>query len=224
MKGLSLQKTAAVSAALHLTALLLAALAMKHSNAIVVPSPYTVSLVGPARTTAEEPLKHASESGQTETRSVEPGMQIERKRADVTTDQKRVEERLSEIASKKKIERIVKLRSIVSIGRSDAKPVGKSSSAQASGGGSAKGTIFDSYYARITSQIRQEWVFPDTGDRNLEAVVAVKILKDGEINVQGIEKSSGNLLFDRSALRALAKASPVASPPYEMEIGIRFFP
>jgi len=39
-----------------------------------------------------------------------------------------------------------------------------------------------------------------------------------------IEKPSGNVLFDRSALRAIAKASPVTPPPYEMEIGVRFYP
>jgi len=39
-----------------------------------------------------------------------------------------------------------------------------------------------------------------------------------------VEKSSGDLFFDRSALKAVTKASPVSPPPYEMEIGIRFFP
>ena len=52
----------------------------------------------------------------------------------------------------------------------------------------------------------------------------MKIAKDGTLSVQGVEKKSGNTLFDRSALRAIAKASPVAPPPYEMEIGMRFFP
>jgi colicin import membrane protein len=49
-------------------------------------------------------------------------------------------------------------------------------------------------------------------------------MRDGTIKVQGIEKSSGNALFDRSAQRAIAKATPVTPPPYEMEIGIRFYP
>ena len=53
---------------------------------------------------------------------------------------------------------------------------------------------------------------------------AIKILKDGTTIVQNIEKSSGNSLFDRSALKALAKASPLPPPPYEMEIGVRFYP
>jgi TonB family protein len=62
------------------------------------------------------------------------------------------------------------------------------------------------------------------GRKEIEAIVSVKILKDGTARVQRIEKSSGNALFDRSALKALAKASPLPPPPYEMEIGVRFYP
>ena len=40
---------------------------------------------------------------------------------------------------------------------------------------------------------------------------------------QDIEKSSGNLLFDRSATKAISKASPLSPPPVEMEIGVRFY-
>ena len=65
---------------------------------------------------------------------------------------------------------------------------------------------------------------PTYWEEGLEAIISVKILKDGTVIVQRVEKSSGNTLFDRSAIRALAKASPLPPPPYEMEIGVRFYP
>ncbi|NJD56749.1 MAG: cell envelope integrity protein TolA [Nitrospirae bacterium] len=228
MKGPSLQKTTALSAALHLTFFFVAALVLRQSNSIVIPSPYVVSLVGPAISSKGSVTENTTAKDTSEKKAVEPIKQpTEQKEAtvkDTRADQKRVEDRLSELKAKKNVERIVGLRTkVLSIKGSEGK-LQSSPAAQKAGGGRSQGTLFDSYYAKITQQIWQEWVYPDTGDKNLEAVVAVKIAKDGSLSVQGIEKKSGNTLFDRSALRAIAKASPVAPPPYEMEIGMRFYP
>ncbi|MCX5719973.1 MAG: energy transducer TonB, partial [Nitrospirae bacterium] len=73
-------------------------------------------------------------------------------------------------------------------------------------------------------EIWQQWVFPDTGHKDLETIISIKIRKDGTITAQKIEKSSGNLIFDRSAIKAITKANPLSPPPYEMEIGVRFYP
>ena len=81
----------------------------------------------------------------------------------------------------------------------------------------------DSYYALVTQQIWSEWIFPDFDASGLETVISIKIGKDGTVISQEIEKSSGNLLFDRSAAKAISKASPLPPPPVEMEIGVRFY-
>ena len=60
--------------------------------------------------------------------------------------------------------------------------------------------------------------------KNLEAVISVTIMSNGTVKINSVEKSSGNVLFDRSVLRAINKASPVSPPPHEMEIGLRFTP
>lgn len=223
MRGPSLQATTVLSAALHLTFLVIAALILRQSRSVIMPSPYEVSLVGPI----SSPLGAATEEmpyrDEPDIRISESIRQTEKPLKETKTDMKRLEDRVSEIASKKKVERMVRLRSIVSIKSNDSSGSQKTA-AQVKGSGQSQGTLFDSYYGKITSQIRQEWVYPDTGEKNLEAVITVTIARDGTLSVQGIEKSSGNALFDRSALRALAKASPVAQPPYEMEIGMRFYP
>ena len=81
----------------------------------------------------------------------------------------------------------------------------------------------DSYYARVTQQIWSEWIYPDLDSKGLEVVISIQIGGDGKVISQEIEKSSGNLLFDRSAAKAILKASPLPPPPVEMEIGVRFY-
>jgi colicin import membrane protein len=84
--------------------------------------------------------------------------------------------------------------------------------------------MFDDYYAKIMGEIKQQWIWTGTGEKDLEAVISIKILRDGTTLIKRIEKSSGNDLFDRSAVKALTKANPLPPPPYEMEIGVRFYP
>ncbi len=124
---------------------------------------------------------------------------------------------------KKNVERIVKLRQVISVKSSGQQAAAVTPQKGGSPGG-AKGTLFDSYYGKITDEIREEWAYPDYMKKDLEAVVSVLIEKDGTLTGVKIEKSSGDRFFDRSALKAVTKASPVSPPPYEMEIGIRFYP
>jgi len=81
----------------------------------------------------------------------------------------------------------------------------------------------DSYYSMIYRKIWSEWAYPDAGSSGLEAIISIKIDRDGRIISHDIEKASGNALFDRSAVNAVTKASPLPPPPYEMEIGVRFY-
>ena len=238
MKGPSIQRTTALSAALHLTFFIVAAVILRQSNSFMMPSPYVVNLVSSAGLSKDRAADSASpkiireanvaepakQLDETKTRAVEPKKQQESPAKDTKADQKQIEDRLAELKAKKKVKEIVGLRSkILSIRGSEGKS-SQTNIAQSRGGPSSQASLFDSYYGKITQQIWQEWVYPDTGDKNLEAIIAVKIAKDGSVTVQRIEKGSGNTLFDRSALRAISKASPVSPPPYEMEIGMRFYP
>ncbi len=72
--------------------------------------------------------------------------------------------------------------------------------------------------------INGDWHGEAIVQKDIETIVGIKILRDGTVIVQKIEKSSGNPRFDRSAIKALAKASPLPPPPYEIEIGVRFYP
>jgi len=234
MRGPSIQKTAAVSLLLHLALLAFSVVIINYSKDIVLPSPYTVSLVNPEETGRSGPPSSGARAPEAQTNEPQAAKkEAAEKQAPVKKDkmidavskneQKTLEESMAALLAKKKVERIAKLRQVLSV-----KSSGQQSNAATSqkGGppGGTKGSMFDSYYGKITDEIREEWAYPDYMKKNLEAIVSVVIGKDGVIKVQGVEKSSGDRFFDRSALEAVRKASPVSPPPYEMEIGIRFYP
>jgi colicin import membrane protein len=232
MRGPSLQKATIVSFALHLTVFLAAVLILRHSSRMVMPAPYTVSLVSPDvikgfdksadinkgtevdKGKEEKVVQEAKES-------VAPSTSIKKSKKEIAKEKEMLEKKISAIAAKKKIEKIIKLRSVISLKASGDKRSSNEKTASVSPG---KGASSDDYYTKITKEIRQQWGYPNVGKKDIEAVVSIKILRDGTAIVQKIEKSSGNSIFDKSALRALAKASPLPPPPYEMEIGVRFYP
>jgi colicin import membrane protein len=127
-------------------------------------------------------------------------------------------DRMSAIRAKRKLERIAKIRQeSVSVGALTPAP-------SPPGRPGADSSILNDYYLRVQDQIWQNWVFPDTGVGDIEAVIAITVMKDGSVRVNGFERSSGNPVFDRSAMRAVEKASPLEPPPFKMDIGVRFHP
>lgn len=221
MREPSLKMSTALSFTIHMTVLLIAFLFLKQSNnLILIPSHYTVSLISPEMLKGTEAGKNIGHLETVRNTFVmedvlKQGIKITKK------DEKRVEERISAIAAKKKIEQIVRLRSIISLkaGGDDRKGNSKATTFPI-----GEGTLFDDYYSKIRDEIWQEWIYPDTGQKDLETIISIRIMKDGIVSVQKIEKSSGNPLFDSSAIKAVTKASPLPPPPYEMEIGVRFYP
>ena len=109
----------------------------------------------------------------------------------------------------------------------------------ASGGGAAKGQIsqrslelLDIYHAEIWDQIQRNWAYAQEmagSQTNLEAVIIVKIMRDGEIRDIWFEKRSGNSYFDDSVYKAVKKSNPLPPLPEGFlkpfyEVGFRFNP
>ncbi|MGD0884230.1 MAG: TonB family protein [Thermodesulfovibrionales bacterium] len=138
-------------------------------------------------------------------------------------NEKIVEKRLSTLKEIENIKRNLKLGEIISVKKENTEAkIGPATGAA----GQGKGSVIDDYGRLVGEEIRRQWQFPTDllDNRNIEAIVLIRVQKNGSVQILHIEKSSGNPLFDRSALRAITKASPVTSPPYEMEIGVRFYP
>jgi len=226
MRGPTLQKATIISFTLHLTVFAIALIIMKQAGNVHLPSPYTVNLVSPGV------LKDISRETGADTGKVSTQLaaapDVSKKAVketpkdipkDTAKEKEMVAKRISAIEAKKKVERRVRLRSVIAL-KAGAEKQGSNMKQQQSG----KGALQDDYYTAITKEIWQQWVYPDVGKKDIEAVIAIRILRDGTAIIRRIEKSSGNALFDKSAMRALAKASPLTPPPDEMEIGVRFFP
>lgn len=135
-------------------------------------------------------------------------------------------EAMKRLEAIREIEKIVKLRKVVDIEGQKVKIAnGRPSAMQVDRGGSRdKPSNSEDYQLTVVDKIRQQWVFPESIDKDLEAIVSIRIIVDGSVIISKMEKSSGNPLFDRSVLRAINKASPLPPPPHEMELGARFRP
>ncbi|MGD9133301.1 MAG: energy transducer TonB, partial [Desulfobacterales bacterium] len=88
------------------------------------------------------------------------------------------------------------------------------------------------YQAEIQYQIQKNWAFSQqlAGDNTeLEAVLAIKVLRNGEIEDIWFDKKSGNAYLDDSAYKALVKSNPLPPLPNDYmrpfyKVGLRFGP
>ncbi|MFQ3573747.1 MAG: TonB family protein [Thermodesulfovibrionales bacterium] len=214
---------------LHVILMVVVFLIISKTSDIRVQKTYIVSLISlPTISTGE------SESPPTTTdttKKVEPPPQTkakidkqDTKRADKPSvdRNKMVEDRISELRAKKRIEGLASLRKNIDISDSERNQNTKTQGSSLSKIG-AQGR--DDYLSMIRTMIMQKWVYPDRIDKDLETIIAIRIQKDGRVSIIGIEKSSGNRLFDRSALSAISSISSVPRPPEGIEeVGIRFKP
>ena len=114
--------------------------------------------------------------------------------------------------------------------------------AQASGGsgggtgsGAAGGIAVDEnlrrYLIAVNSQIQEHWVLPDLQNwkENVEAIVIIRVRRDGVVVESSFKKKSDNVYFNQFVEKTLKLSSPL--PPFpiginqsEMEIGLKFRP
>ncbi|HIJ60645.1 MAG TPA: TonB family protein [Nitrospirae bacterium] len=136
-------------------------------------------------------------------------------------DDKIVQDRISEMIAKKRIEKLVATRSNIDLASSSkSSPIATNKR-----GSSTQGQSKGDYLSLVRAKIMERWVYPETIDKDLEAIITIKIKKDGTVQLIGIEKSSGNRLFDRTALSAISSIQNLPSPPEGIEeLGIRFKP
>ena len=223
MKAPSLQKTAALSAALHATLFLISIIALRNSGRMTMPSPYIVDLVSPGEV-ASVPAGR-TESAQETAPAAETARAVEKAPVVSRADEHRLEDRLHALEALRKLERNARIRkeilSIKAAGSGKTNPMRTSGRQGARGiGGGGEMTYAD----KIRSTIHDNWHVDDRSFKNLETIVSIRILKSGEIQVLDVEKKSGNRYFDSQALGAIVSSSPAPPPPHEMEFGIRFTP
>ncbi len=242
MREPSLKETTVLSLILHALVFFTALLVIKKTSLVTLPSPYMVRLVSPAKVTEKKTKatvsavrtgKKAKVKAVRKSRSarvvVVKKKAVPVKKAFPPSDVVTLEERIAAIRAKKRIRTVVALRkTVLSVKKEQkAKEVQPPASEEAvtSEGNPGGESLMAGYYSLVQERVWSEWVFPEfrTG-QGLEAVVDIKVYKNGRVKIQGIKKSSGNTLFDRSVLRAISKASPLPPPPYELEIAVRFTP
>jgi colicin import membrane protein len=229
----TLQRLVIISASLHLFIMLLTFVPFRTGDREF--RSYHVKLIGPME------LNSGGRTGVKRPRRIIPKKRLPPAKTKQKKITKTISRQKSEMALKRAEETIAReiqrLRAIKEIERHRKESEGKrekieiirnkvQSASAGEDGITGKGTGVDanSYYGIIIEMIRNQWVYPDIVSSELEVIVSIRIDKQGNIISQEIEKSSGNILFDQSALRAISKANPLPPPPFgmETEIGVRF--
>jgi len=185
------------------------------------PPVYTVSLVSPAEVRPAKSKPAAKPRIQARKRAAKPKMTwiAKKKRAKKKKARIREEQRL-----RKTLEEIRK--------RVARRPAPKAPPAPVSGVVTRENLDlrFKAYYNQIWQRVREAWVLPESlVQRRLETIIGIRIGRSGVIHRTWTEKSSGNPVFDQSALRAVAKVNPLPPLPPEfrgeyLEVGLRFTP
>jgi len=135
--------------------------------------------------------------------------------------EERVRSKIERLQKIDKLERLKKLRA--SIGGYELKEEGISGTKAQK---TASPEAMAIYYGIIRYRVLERWIYTGKSINRLEAEVLISLSKQGGVQKQSIVKSSGNPGFDRSVLRAIAKASPFPPPPegVDTEIQFRFRP
>lgn len=224
-EGISLKSMVVLSLLLH--TLLLSIVFLSPS----LPSPkwtfgpmYTVDLVSfPARLLEQKSAIASTEKAFSLGREDRPTVFRQTSRTALPLDrsleaQKKTEPNRADDAIKKLQKRVVSSRE-----------PGKSEDRPSPGGAAEVSANMRIYYAMIWSKIKDQWALPEgilPGD-DFEAIVGVRIRKDGTVSDLVFEKTSGNRFFDESVLKAVKKAEPF--PPFPdflredtLDLGIRF--
>ncbi|MBZ0154978.1 MAG: TonB C-terminal domain-containing protein [Alphaproteobacteria bacterium] len=240
MKAQSFQSALLSSLFLHVLLVIAAVFGVRHSSFYKTPAPYVVSLMdesssaAPRRSGGESPKEELPrEEKETQEPAVvaPPPPEKEKPSAKKKEDESLVQDRIAALEAKRKIEKLASLRKVIDIAPPGSAapaatrlPVPPLKESGPGGSGAAPSGGAD-YYSLVVSKIRQQWVYPETLDRDVEAVISIRIAKDGSVTIDRLEKSSGNRLFDRSVMSAITKASPLPAPPPGVEeIGVRFRP
>ena len=87
------------------------------------------------------------------------------------------------------------------------------------------------YLSAVYQKIHDHWILPDlqNWDNALEAVLVIKISRDGTVTDTFFEKKSDNIYFNQFVLKAVKDAAPLPPFPDKLtenifEIGLRFKP
>lgn len=92
--------------------------------------------------------------------------------------------------------------------------VGSSEGGKAGGAVSEDSLVINMYKMKVETWIKSQWSYSDALG-NHEAIVIVKIRKDGTVLETSFIRPSGNRIFDESVLKAIEKARPLPPLPEE---------
>jgi colicin import membrane protein len=233
------QKIIIASAVLHILFIALATIPLKTRDREY--KSYVVNIVSPSdiRRTAKKSASAKTSKDKIPVKMKTPPRKRVRTppKADMSLKtEKVVAKKIDTLRNKEKLRAIEKLRALSALSKKkEAKEqetdkeladlrqeIQGSVSVQTGVPGSQSSSSMNDYAALIRERIWSEWIYPNLDSQDLEVIIAFVINKDGKVISPRLVKTSGNTLYDRSAMKAIQKASPLPAPVVEEEFEVRF--
>ena len=67
--------------------------------------------------------------------------------------------------------------------------------------------VVDQYSSMIKQRVKRNWLRPGSSESGLQTTLRVTLLPGGDVKQVAVVKSSGNIIFDRSAESAVYRAA-----------------
>ncbi len=211
-----------LSLILHALLFFILSLKMAYPRKIFIPQAIDVRLIDAVKKVNEgdrESLQIPKRVEKKEESSIKRSMKALLDKRRVSEDKNAIiEESIHAIRSKKRIERIARLRAAISIsskeegtdlGKRDGKPP------------ASHRVALDDYTSSIMSLIHSRWIYPEVMKEDLQCRIVFEILMNGDVRILEV-RGSGNRLFDYSAKNAILRAVPFPSPPEPIEVEVLF--
>ena len=234
------QKILIASAVLHILFIALATIPLKSRDREY--KSYVVNIVSPSevrRTAVQSGTAKTSTKDKIPVKMKTPPRKRVRKapKADMSLEtEKVIAKKIDTLRDKERLRALEKLRALSALSKkkeaeereteqgleSLRQEIQGSVSIQTGAPGSQSSSSMNDYAALIRERIWSEWIYPDLDAQDLEVIIAFIVNKDGKVIQPRLVKASGNTLYDRSAMKAIQKASPLPAPVIEEEFEVRF--
>jgi colicin import membrane protein len=93
--------------------------------------------------------------------------------------------------------------------------------AQGRGGSGESDEKINRWFRDVKQRINAKWSLPADLPGGHRTIIGVQITESGAIATAGVDESSGDPVFDRSAMRAVVQAAPFPPAPMELRERIR---
>lgn len=186
----------------------------------------------PLQAISTKPLPAKTKSDLDKLKKIKEALITEQKAKEAEKNaQEKTKEAVEALKQALKAQKVAEKATAAGASAAGTQPNGQTTAAGGPSGSAMVDEITRRYLIAVNSQIQEHWKLPDlqSWKEDLEAVMVIRVRRDGVVVDNFFENRSENLYFNQFVEKAIKDAAPLPAFPVgldlkEMEIGLRFRP